>query len=162
MRWPRSHRTLLDRLTPNRLTFIGWNGDQHWRALLAARASVAGQGCARPGTRRRHDALCGVGPIDVAGAALALSDQSGEVAALPKDIQHVVGEQPYPILLKCASSPHIYALDRGEKHWIKDIETFEAQGFEWRDIHFTRCETIDAIPTGSPIPANAGAPPDAQ
>jgi hypothetical protein len=84
----------------------------------------------------------------------------GDVAVLPKDIQHLVGEQPYPILLKCASSPHIYALDGGEKQWIKDIPTFEAQGFEWRDIHFTRCDTIDAIPDGPPIPPDAGSPPD--
>ncbi|HRW04959.1 MAG TPA: hypothetical protein P5121_07685 [Caldilineaceae bacterium] len=161
------YRTLLDRLTPNRLTFIGWNviniGVLFWLLVLQWRA----KGPARVHALQRT--LAGAMIPYAMWALLTLLAlpwlfpiNQGEVAALPKDIQHVVGEQPYPILLKCASSPHIYALDRGEKHWIKDIQTFEAQGFEWRDVHFTRCETIDAIPDGPPIPADAGVPPDAQ
>ncbi|MCB0182914.1 MAG: hypothetical protein KDE31_01550, partial [Caldilineaceae bacterium] len=82
----------------------------------------------------------------------------GVVANLPADIQHLVGQEPYPILLKCATSPHIYALDEGKKRWIKDIPTFEAAGFQWRDVHTELCRDIDAIPDGLPIPPDAGVP----
>ncbi len=159
------YRTLEDRLTPNRLAFIGWNviniGVLVWLLLLQWRSDEAAR------VHALHRTLAGAMIPYAAWALLTVLAlpwlfpvNQGDVATLPKDIQHLVGEQPYPILLKCASSPHIYALDGGEKQWIKDIPTFEAQGFEWRDIHFTRCDTIDAIPDGPPIPPDAGSPPD--
>ena len=160
------YRTLEDRLTPNRLAFIGWNviniGVLLWLLVLQWRSDEAAR------VHALHRTLTGAMIPYAVWALLTLLAlpwlfpiNQGEVAALPKGIQHLVGEQPYPILLKCASSPHIYALDSGEKRWIKDISTFEAQGFEWRDVHFTGCDTIDAIPAGPPIPPDAGTPPDA-
>lgn len=160
------YRTLADRLTPNRLAFIGWNviniGVLLWLLLLQWRSDEAGR------VHALHRTLAGAMIPYALWALLTVLTlpwlfpiNQGDVAALPKDIQHLVGEQPYPILLKCANSPHIYALDGGEKQWIKDIPTFEAQGFAWSDIHFTRCDTIEAIPDGPPIPPDAGSPPDA-
>jgi len=158
------YRTLLDRLTPNRLTFVGWNviniGVLFWLLVLQGRA----KGAARVYALQRTLAGAMVpyavwALLTLLGLPWLFSINQGEVAALPKDIQHLVGEQPYPILLKCAKNPNIYALDGGEKHWIKDIPTFEAQGFAWGDVHFTRCDTIDAIPAGLPIPPDAGEPP---
>jgi len=83
----------------------------------------------------------------------------GVVEALPPAVQDIVYEHPNPILLKCASSPHIYLLDGGEKRWIETIETFNDRGYLWRDVHFVTCEELRSIPDGTPIPANAGPPP---
>lgn len=160
------YRTVDDRLTPNRLAFIGWNviniGVLLWLPVLQWRSVPAAR------LHALHRTLTGAmvpyalwALFTVLALPWLFPINQGDVAALPKEIQYLVGEQPYPILLKCPSQPHIYALDEGKKQWIKDIPTFEAQGFEWRDVHFTRCDTIDAIPNGPPIPPDAGSPPDA-
>ena len=83
----------------------------------------------------------------------------GELSQLPDPVQKIVYETTPPILLKCGQSPHVYLLDEGEKHWIKDIPTFEAQGYQWRDVKRVSCANLDAIPNGPPIPPDAGEPP---
>jgi hypothetical protein len=62
-------------------------------------------------------------------------------------------------LYKCFGSPHVYALENGEKRWIKDIPTFEAQGYLWEDINGISCDQLTEIPDGPPIPPDAGPPP---
>jgi hypothetical protein len=66
---------------------------------------------------------------------------------------------PIHLLLKCGTSPHIYALEDGAKRWIKDIPTFEAQGFTWEMIRPLGCQQLREIPDGPPIPEDAGPPP---
>jgi hypothetical protein len=66
---------------------------------------------------------------------------------------------PIHLLLKCQTSPHIYALEDGEKRWIKDIPTFEAQGYLWDDVEFVSCDYLRGLPDGPPIPEDAGPPP---
>jgi hypothetical protein len=83
----------------------------------------------------------------------------GQVEALPESVQELVFEQPAPILLKCANSPHIYLLERGEKRWIEDIETFDDRGYVWGDVQLIPCGDLRGIPDGVPIPKNAGPPP---
>lgn len=159
------YRTFDDRLTPNRLTFIGWSviniGVLGWLLLLQWRA---GQDERLPALHRTLTSAMIPYAVWALLTLVALPwlfpINQGNVASLPADIQHLIGEEPYPILLKCASSPHIYALDDGEKRWIKDIPSFEAAGFKWRDVHFESCAEIDAIPDGSPIPPDAGVPPE--
>lgn len=63
------------------------------------------------------------------------------------------------ILYKCATSPHVYAIENGVKRWIKDIPTFEAEGYVWDDVQIVPCPRIDNIPSGLPIPPDAGEPP---
>jgi hypothetical protein len=63
------------------------------------------------------------------------------------------------VLLKCNASPHIYALEVDHKRWIKDIPTFEAEGFVWDDVKFVSCVYLRNLPDGLPIPADAGTPP---
>jgi hypothetical protein len=63
------------------------------------------------------------------------------------------------ILYKCDDSPHVYAIENGVKRWIKDIPTFEAQGYVWDDVQFVSCQTIEDIPSGPPIPPDEGEPP---
>ena len=63
-------------------------------------------------------------------------------ANLPARIQNLVYEEPEPILLKCAASPHVYLLEDGAKRWIKDIPTFEAEGFNWYDVRYVSCDDL--------------------
>jgi hypothetical protein len=66
---------------------------------------------------------------------------------------------PIHVLLKCRTSPHIYRVENQEKRWIKDIDTFEAEGHAWEDVRFVTCEYLRDLPDGVPIPADAGPPP---
>lgn len=66
---------------------------------------------------------------------------------------------PIHLLLKCETSPHIYALEDGQKRWIKDIPTFEAQQYVWEDVRFVSCRHLRNLPDGPPIPEDAGPPP---
>ena len=67
--------------------------------------------------------------------------------------------KPIHVLLKCAESPHIYRLENGQKRWIKDIATFEAEGHTWDDVRLVSCDYLRGIPDGPPIPVDAGPPP---
>jgi hypothetical protein len=158
------YRTALDRLTPNRLTFIGWNviniGLLSLVLVLQARAGVERW---LQGLFQAYSA--GTVAYTVWTLAMILTipwlfgiDQ-GEVEALPRSVQRTIYEEPSPILLKCAGRPHIYLLQNGEKRWIDNIETFDDRGYVWRDVHTIPCDDLRAVPDGVPIPADAGPPP---
>jgi len=66
---------------------------------------------------------------------------------------------PIHVLLQCQGSPHIYALENGQKRWIKDILTFEAEGYVWGDVKLVSCDYLRSLPDGPPIPEDAGPPP---
>jgi hypothetical protein len=81
---------------------------------------------------------------------------------------HIVGDdfiakfekgRPIHVLVKCRTSPHIYRLENQEKRWIKDIDTFVAEGHVWEDVRFVSCTYLRDIPDGAPIPEDAGPPP---
>jgi hypothetical protein len=67
---------------------------------------------------------------------------------------------PIHVLLKCQTSPHIYRLENQQKRWIKDIDTFEAEGHVWEDVRFVSCQYLRDLPDGPPIPEDAGPPPE--
>jgi hypothetical protein len=67
--------------------------------------------------------------------------------------------RPIHVLLKCNGSPHIYRLENNQKRWIKDIDTFLAEGHVWEDVRFVTCQYLRDIPDGPPIPEDAGPPP---
>jgi hypothetical protein len=67
---------------------------------------------------------------------------------------------PIHVLLKCHSSPHIYRVENQEKRWIKDIDTFEAEGHVWEDVRNVSCDYLRGLPDGPPIPEDAGPPPE--
>lgn len=158
------YRTALDRLTPNRLTFIGWNviniGLLSLVLLLQARAGVERW---LQGLFRAYSA--GTVAYTVWTLAMILTIpwlfgiNQGELEALPRSVQRIIYEEPSPILLKCAGSPHIYLLQNGEKRWIESIERFEDRGYVWRDVHTIPCDDLRAVPDGVPIPPDAGPPP---
>lgn len=68
--------------------------------------------------------------------------------------------RPIHVLLKCDASPHIYRLENQEKRWIKDIDTFVAEGHVWEDVRFVSCPYLRDLPTGPPIPEDAGPSPE--
>jgi hypothetical protein len=158
------YRTALDRLTPNRLAFIGWNVINI--ALLFLLLLFQTRDKAErwlQGLRRAYSAGTVAYAVWTLAMILALpwlfGINQGMVEALPLTVQDVIYEHPNPILLKCSGSPHIYLLDRGEKRWIEDIETFNDRGYVWRDVHFVPCDDLRSVPDGAPIPADAGPPP---
>jgi hypothetical protein len=63
------------------------------------------------------------------------------------------------VLLKCRTSPHIYRLENQEKRWIRDIDTFVAEGHVWDDVRFVSCQYLRDLPDGLPVPEDAGPPP---
>jgi hypothetical protein len=157
-------RTINDRLTPNRLTFIGWNiiniGLLALLLILQWR-SKTGQWVA--GLYQAFSVGTAVYAIWIIVLVLALPwlfgvDQEN-VASLPVSIQQIIYEEPSPVLLKCFQSPPIYLLDGGDKRWIADIETFNELGYVWGDVDFVSCGDLRRVPDGTPIPADAGTPP---
>jgi len=158
------YRTALDRLTPNRLAFIGWNAvNIGLLSLVLVYQARANQGQSLHGVFRAYRA----GTIAYLVWALAMifalpwlfGINQGQVEAPPETVQETVFDQPPPILLKCFASPHIYLLDRGEKRWVEGIEAFTDRGYVWRDARFITCDDLRGIPDGVPIPADAGPPP---
>ena len=158
------YRTALDRLTPNRLTFIGWNVINVGLLLLVLFYQVrAKTGQWLQGLFRAFSTGTIAYTVWTALMILALpwlfGINQGEIDSLPPKVQDIVYEYASPILLKCAGSPHIYLLEQGEKRWIDTIATFEDRGYIWRDVHFVSCDDLRGIPDGTPIPADAGPPP---
>lgn len=157
------YRTALDRLTPNRLTFIGWNVvNIGLLVLVLVRQVRDGEAGWTEGLYRAFRAGTVAYAVWTLVVILALPwlfgiDQ-GELGALPERVQKLVYEEPAPILLKCLASDHIYLLERGEKRWIEDMETFDERGYLWREVHLITCDELRSIPDGVPIPADAGPP----
>ena len=68
--------------------------------------------------------------------------------------------RPIHVLLKCGDSPHVYRLENQQKRWIKDIDTFLAEGHVWEDVRFVSCDYLRDLPTGPSIPVDAGPAPE--
>jgi hypothetical protein len=158
------YRTALDRLTPNRLTFIGWNVVNI--SLLCLVLLFQARVKERRWVQGLHRAFA-IGTVAYAVWTVAVilaipwlfGIDQGAVEALPEAVQKIVYEYADPILLKCIGSPHIYLLVNGEKRWIEDIETFNDRSYVWRDVRSVTCDDLRSIPDGVPIPADAGPPP---
>jgi hypothetical protein len=158
------YRTANDRLTPNRLIFIGWD-----LVNIAILVTLLVQQV-RFG---RHRWLPAMHRTFATGAVLYVAwsvagllalpwlfrGDPASMAGLPPRIQAIVYEHPEPIVLKCSTSPHIYRLQDGQKRWIRDIPTFEAEGYRWRDVQYVTCEDLRLVPDGETIPPGAGPPP---
>jgi hypothetical protein len=66
---------------------------------------------------------------------------------------------PLSLLAKCETSPHVYVLEGDTKRWIRDIETFVAEGYVWEDVQIVSCKTLRDLPDGETIPPDSGPPP---
>ena len=155
------YRTAIDRLTPNRLTFIGWNLiNIGLLVLLLFFQMRVKEGGWLTALYRAYS----LGAVAYAAwtvvVILALPWLFGvdheALNSLPSSVQEIVYDKPAPVLLKCGASPHIYLIEGGEKRWIDTIETFDERGYVWRDVSFVPCSDLRSIPDGVPIPADAG------
>ena len=158
------YRTAFDRLTPNRLTIIGWNViNIGLLILLLVFQFRLKEGRWLPGLYRAYSTGTVAYAVWTVVVILALPWLFGSsqeaLQSLPMTVQEIIYDKPDPILLKCATSPHIYLIDQGEKRWIDTIETFNDRGYVWRDVSFVSCADLRSIPDGMPIPADAGPPP---
>jgi hypothetical protein len=159
------YRTVRDGLTPNRLAFTGWI------ALNLVIFLIALIRQARPGGETRFGAwratFATAMPWYAAWTVLVIlvvpwlfATPPAGYASLPAEAQDVVAANSSPILLKCEGSAPIYLLEGSTKRWIRDIPTFEAEGYVWDDVHMVSCEGLRQIPDGPPIPPDAGPPPE--
>jgi hypothetical protein len=158
------YRTLNDRLTPNRLVFVGWNVVNI--VILAALLIGQARTDRAQWVSAVHRAFAWGAVLYIAWSLLALVALPwlfrGDFAAigkLPLSVQGIVAYNAPPVLLKCEGSPHVYLLEGGAKRWVKDIPTFTAEGFAWDSVRLVTCGDLDAIPVGAPIPVDAGSPP---
>jgi hypothetical protein len=158
------YRTANDRITPNRLIFIGWDlVNIVILATLLVQQVRSGRMRWLPAMHRTF----AVGAVlylawSVAGLLATpwlFRGDPANAAGLPIRIQEIVYERPEPILLKCITSPHIYLLQDGQKRWIRDIPTFEAEGYRWNDIQYVTCDDLRLVPDGETIPSGSGPPP---
>ncbi|MFO7679226.1 MAG: hypothetical protein R6X34_04175 [Chloroflexota bacterium] len=158
------YRTAFDRLTPNRLTFIGWNLINIGLLILLLFFQMrVKEGRWLAALYRAYSAGTVAYAVWTIVVILALpwlfgADQEA-LSSLPVTVQEIIYDKPDPILLKCGASPHIYLMDQGQKRWIDTIETFNDRGYVWRDVHFVSCADLRSIPDGVPIPADAGPAP---
>jgi hypothetical protein len=160
------YRTSIDRLTPNRLTFIGWNIINSGLLILLLffqlRAKRNGQWLDGLYLAFSMGSVAYVVWILVVILSIPwlFGVNQEAVEKLPLAVQEIIYEHPDPILLKCTDGPHIYLLEDGEKRWIDTIQTFNDRGYAWRDVQFITCQELRSIPNGVPIPADAGPPPE--
>jgi len=61
-------------------------------------------------------------------------------------------------LVTCPNSPHIYALEQGQKRWVKDPPTGN-KAKPWDEIRLVSCDYLNQLPEGSPILEDVGLPP---
>jgi hypothetical protein len=158
------YRTANDRITPNRLVFVGWNLVNI--AILAALLVQQARSGRQHWLPAMHRTFAAGAVLYLASSVVGLlalpwlfRGNPADVSSLPPSIQRIVYERAEPILLICAGSPHIYLLRSGEKRWIRDIPTFEAEGYRWSDVQYVTCEDLRLVPDGDTIPPGAGPPP---
>jgi hypothetical protein len=159
------YRTANDRLTPNRLLFIGWDViNIALLGMLLVRQARSGRLRWLPAMHRAFAVGAVLYVVWSAAGLLAVPwlfhGDPAELAGLPSSVQTILYEHAEPILLKCSTSPHIYLLQDGEKRWIKDIPTFAAEGYRWSDVRFIACDDLRQVPDGQTIPPGAGPPPE--
>jgi hypothetical protein len=65
--------------------------------------------------------------------------------------------QPIRRLVRCQDSPTVYALENGRKRWVKDPPPTN-QASAWDRVELVTCTYLRALPTGLPIPEDAGTP----
>jgi hypothetical protein len=159
------YRTVNGHLTPNRLLFIGWNVINI--AILAVLLILQVRAGRSRWLSAMHRAFAIGTVLYLIWAVVGLvappwlfRGDPAQAANLPPRIQQIVFDQPGPILLKCPTSPHIYLLEAGQKRWVKDIPTFQAEGYRWSDVtQLVTCADLRSVPDGVTIPPDAGPPP---
>ncbi len=58
--------------------------------------------------------------------------------------------QPIRRLLKCKDSPDIFALENGQKRWVKDPPS-QIEAKRWDEVRLVTCDYLHGLPDGLPI-----------
>jgi len=61
-------------------------------------------------------------------------------------------------LLTCPSSPHVYAVENGQKRWVKDPPKGN-KATPWDEVRLVSCNYLHNLPDGLPILEDAGPSP---
>jgi hypothetical protein len=61
-------------------------------------------------------------------------------------------------LVTCPNSPNIYALEQGQKRWVKEPPT-RNKAEPWDEVRLVSCDYLRQLPEGAPILEDAGPPP---
>jgi hypothetical protein len=66
--------------------------------------------------------------------------------------------KPIRRLVTCLNSPYIYAVENGEKRWVRDPPTGN-KARTWDEVGLISCDSLRRLPDSLPVPENAGAQP---
>ena len=81
-----------------------------------------------------------------------------EVHIVEDDLLQGFGKgNPIRRLVTCHNSPHIYALENGQKRWVKDPPTGDTDK-TWDEVQLSSCDYLRRLPDGLPILEDAGPP----
>jgi hypothetical protein len=73
------------------------------------------------------------------------------------DVQSVINQVfADGTLLRVNEQDAIYVMQGGQRHWIPDVATFQARGYNWDAVRTISDPEMNAIPLGAPIPKVAG------
>src|SRR5215831_8589023 len=59
---------------------------------------------------------------------------------------------PDGTLLAAVGDPAVYVMIGGKRHHVPDPQTFEAEGYDWSNIHWISLEELNNVPLGDPVP----------
>src|SRR5215510_12406011 len=73
--------------------------------------------------------------------------------------EHVAARSPCALgdrtgctLLAAVGDPAVYVMIGGKRHHVPDPQTFEAEGYDWSNIHWISLEELNNVPLGDPVP----------
>jgi hypothetical protein len=79
----------------------------------------------------------------------------GQVKLIEDSLLAQFGQgSPIRHLVKCRDLPYLYALENGQKRWVKN-PNLTAQTKPWDQIHPVSCAYLSSLPTGPPISEHA-------
>lgn len=64
--------------------------------------------------------------------------------------------QPIRQLVMCPGDPHVYALENGQKRWVKEPPPMTSRTKSWDRVHPITCGYLARLPEGLPISENTG------
>jgi hypothetical protein len=82
-----------------------------------------------------------------------------EVQIVEDNLLESLGKgNPIRRLVTCPNSPYIYAVENGQKRWVKDPPTGN-NAKTWDQAQLISCDYLRRLRDSVPIPENAGTPP---
>jgi hypothetical protein len=85
--------------------------------------------------------------------------RGGDVSTVEDSFLEQFGRgQPIRRLVRCQSSPTVYALENGRKRWVREPPPTNRAG-AWDRIELVSCSYLRDLPPGLPVPEDAGPPP---